>query len=349
MNDLLKKLNVLVKAGVNDVLDDVQKAAATPGKFIPRSRLGKEIDHEVEYLRKQINKALDFEDQLNKKIADAEADIANLDRQADEAVGNNDDSRARYMVERLHRAQQRKTMLEADLREHRIATQELITRVNELDATISEARHREQQQEQAAPPPVQQEAPPPEKSLPQQAAETVKEAASRLSAPAPQPAEPEKPTVTSIPVTVEADDDAVAEKPAPAAPAQAEPSSSVAPPQRSKPTVEVKTRPEPSSPAAHIPMKAASKKPAVDDGTKEVAEASAAVARADAFRQQTGKLLSDALREARETVEKMDDLVEASYEVQANATATAEVEEELAKSQIDNDIASRRARLTAPP
>ncbi|MEM6530040.1 MAG: hypothetical protein AAF653_17200, partial [Chloroflexota bacterium] len=51
----------------------------------------------------------------------------------------------------------------------------------------------------------------------------------------------------------------------------------------------------------------------------------------------------------REAVEKMDDLVEASYEVQANATATAEVEEELAKSKIDDDIASRRARLSAPP
>jgi hypothetical protein len=45
----------------------------------------------------------------------------------------------------------------------------------------------------------------------------------------------------------------------------------------------------------------------------------------------------------------MGDLVEAQQEVMANAPATEEVEEELSKSKIEQDIASRLARLSAPP
>jgi phage shock protein A len=153
VNDLIKKLNVLIKAGINDVLEDVQKAAPNPSKFIPQSRLGANIENEVDNLRQRINQALDYENSLQEKIDTVQQDIDNLDRKADAALEQGDEANARYYVERLHRAQQRKTMLENDLKEHRIAAQELMMRVNELDATISEARHREQQAARQEPPP----------------------------------------------------------------------------------------------------------------------------------------------------------------------------------------------------
>ncbi len=205
MSDFLKKLNILIKAGMNDVLEDVQKAATSPIQHIPRARLGNNIDNEVDQLRQQINKALDYEDQLTRKVNEIERDIDALNRQADEAIANNDDDRARYFVERLQRAQQRKTMLEADIKEHRTATQELILRVNELDATIAEARHREAQ---ADPTPHEASAQP--------------EAATNTPQP---PAQP-----TRIPVQTESDPAPAASDPAPAedAPA-AQPGKSQAP------------------------------------------------------------------------------------------------------------------------
>lgn len=287
MNDLIKKLNVLIKAGINDVLDDVQKAAPNPSKFIPRSRLGADIENEVDKLREQVNKALDYEDELQRKIDTVQQDIDNLDRKADEALEIGDEANARYYVERLHRAQQRKTMLENDLSEHRIAAQELMMRVNELDATISEARHREEQaarEETQAPPPAQ-ESPPQQREAPRQ------ESTAQQQTPLPQEA-----------------------------PHQAEPPAPSSPPQRQTP---------------HIP---------------EMDEVNAARERAYEFSQQTGKMLADVLKEAREKIEQMNDKIEAKTEIAEQAeTAAEEASEAVEQSKIEDDLATRRSRLSAPP
>lgn len=244
MSDLLKKLNTLIKAGVNDVLTDAQRAASNvPGARIPRERLGNDIDGEVAQLREQINRALAYEDELVQKVRQAEQDINELDRQADEAVANDDEMNARYYVERLQRARQRRDMLTADLDEHRTVTQELIMRVNELDATISEARYRQSQ----------------EQPLPPADVET--------------PVEREQETRQS-------------------------------------------------------------------DGVQRARELS----------QQTGRVLSDVLREARERVEQMGELTEAQSEVQSSTQpASEQAAQVVEESAIEDDIAARRSRLSAPP
>lgn len=243
MSDLFKKLNTLIQAGMHDVLDEAQKVASTPGKLIPRRQLGADIDHEVGQLRQQINKALDYEDEIVAKIAEVQSEVNALDEQSNQALANDDEVNARYYLERMYRAQQRQSMLESDLNEHRIVTQELMQRVNELDATIAEVRHREQ-------------------------------AAAQQDTPADE-------------------------------------------------------------------LSSASADTAAKTGVEIAQEIS----------QQASKALSDVLREARERVEQMTDLTEAQADVQQQVTSSVEeqVQQETQKAKIDEDIAARRARLSAPP
>lgn len=140
MNDLLKKLNVLVKSTLHEALHDEpgQKPLASP-------KLSKGLDREVEELRQRINEALSFEDQLQARVQSLQAEIDKWDEQADEAVQGNNDANARYAIEQMQRTQQRLTIAQSDLREHQLVTQELITRVNTMDAAVADAQRSQSQ------------------------------------------------------------------------------------------------------------------------------------------------------------------------------------------------------------
>lgn len=142
MADLFKKLNVLIKSSLHDVVgDDSSRRAASP------PRLGKDIDREIAALRQRVNDAASYEDELKARIHTLESEIARLDQQADEAVEQRREEQARYLIEQMQRAQQRLTIARADLREHQLVAQELLQRVNTLEAYVAEARR----QQQAAP------------------------------------------------------------------------------------------------------------------------------------------------------------------------------------------------------
>jgi phage shock protein A len=137
MADLFKKLNVLVKATINDTLGDI--ASGVPKPLNP-ARLGKDIDREIAELRGRINDALDYETKLKAKAQALQEEVDRLDQQADDLIAQRKDDAARYVVEQMQRAKQRSAMAESDLREHRSVTQELIQRVNTLDAAVADAR-----------------------------------------------------------------------------------------------------------------------------------------------------------------------------------------------------------------
>jgi phage shock protein A len=140
MADFFKKLNVLVKASVNDLLGDDRAIGGARHKPLTPDKLGKDVDGEIESLRKRINEALDYEDQLQTRVQTLQAEVAKWDEQADSAVARNDSEMARYDIEQMQRAQQHLAMAEADLHDHQRVTQELILRVNELDAAVADAR-----------------------------------------------------------------------------------------------------------------------------------------------------------------------------------------------------------------
>lgn len=137
MSDLFKKINVLVKASLNDLLGD---EVSTRGRRLNPQRLGKNIDREIAMLRQRINEALDYEDTLATQVQTLQSEVEMLDRQADDAVTQGRDEAARYAIQQMQLAQQRLAMAESDLREHRIVTQELIQRVNELEAAVADAQ-----------------------------------------------------------------------------------------------------------------------------------------------------------------------------------------------------------------
>lgn len=138
MSDFFKKLNVLVKASVNELLGD----DSTLRRLSP-VQLGKGIDHEVKVLRQRINEALDYEEELAEHVQRLQAEAARWDEEADRAVVAGQDDQARHAAENHQRSQQRLAIAESDLREHQLVTQELILRVNELDAAVADAHRAE--------------------------------------------------------------------------------------------------------------------------------------------------------------------------------------------------------------
>lgn len=160
MDDLFKKLNTLIKSSLADVLgEDALPGKSRRARLDPR-RLGKDIDSEVATLRGRINDALAYEDELQGRVQTLEAEVARWDQQADSALQNQDESGARYAVEQMQLAQQRLDMAAADLRDHQLVTQELIQRVNMLDAAVADARRAQEAPAEPEPPPAAAAAPP---------------------------------------------------------------------------------------------------------------------------------------------------------------------------------------------
>ncbi len=133
MNDLLKKLNVLLKSSVNGTVsgETLRETILQPSP----SRLAKE----AEALRERINEAVRYEDTLTTRLHQVEQEAALWDRQADDAVAGGSEATARHAIENMRRAEQRVTMAQADLRAHQLATQDLIQRVNLLEAVVADA------------------------------------------------------------------------------------------------------------------------------------------------------------------------------------------------------------------
>ncbi len=96
MTDLFKKLNVLIKAGLNDILPEAADQRRNPAQPV---RLGKDIDREVGALRGRINEAVQYEETLQGKARVLREEIARWDQQADDAVQRGNDAAARHAID----------------------------------------------------------------------------------------------------------------------------------------------------------------------------------------------------------------------------------------------------------
>lgn len=127
---------MLVRASVHEMIGD-----AEPRKpVIHPDKLGQDADRQIRNLRQAINEALDHEEHLQARVNALLAEIENWDQQADLAVARNDDVQARYAISQVQVIQQRLALAESDLRDHQRVTQELIQRVNQLEAAVADAR-----------------------------------------------------------------------------------------------------------------------------------------------------------------------------------------------------------------
>jgi len=144
MDDLLKKLTILVKTTVADAVDDLSRIGTFSSGDARQA-----ASNQLPVLRKRIEEALAFEDELQKQIDDLQSEVNRLDQLADDALQSGQDDTARRYIDQLQRVQQRLNMMDADLREHRLVTQELISTVNALDESISGASSHEQESQSA--------------------------------------------------------------------------------------------------------------------------------------------------------------------------------------------------------
>lgn len=155
MTDFFKKLNVLVRASVNDLLADV-RSPENLRRVIQNTQIGKSAEGDVRILRERINAALDYEEELRQQVQSLQNEIAALDAQADAAVERGDEATARHFLAKIQRAQQRLTMAEVDLRDHQEVAQELIARVNELEAVLADSQYAHKGDEPAEAPNTEQ-------------------------------------------------------------------------------------------------------------------------------------------------------------------------------------------------
>lgn len=133
MYDLLKKLNTLVSAQVNDLASDLASR-------LPNIERKPDLDRQVAELRQRVAAALEHEDRLRAQVNALQQEIAGLDARIDAAIQAGHETSARALLDEVQRLQKRLGLAEADLREHQTAAADLIIRVNELESAVGDLK-----------------------------------------------------------------------------------------------------------------------------------------------------------------------------------------------------------------
>lgn len=133
MYDLLKKLNTLVSAQVNDIASDLASR-------LPNIERKPDLDRQVAELRQRVAAALEHEDRLRAQVNALQQEIAGLDSRIDAAIQAGHETSARALLDEVQRLQKRLGLAESDLRQHQTAAADLIIRVNELESAVGDLK-----------------------------------------------------------------------------------------------------------------------------------------------------------------------------------------------------------------
>ena len=153
MAKLLSKFNTLLRARIEGFLEESLKLPGQldRGNLLSVDRLGGDIEAEIAALRRRIDEAITYEENIQDELDALHQTAMDWDVQADNALLENNEPAARHALEQMKRAEQRAAMLEADLNAHRRDTAEFMERVNVLEGLVAEA-HRQQEMQADAPP-----------------------------------------------------------------------------------------------------------------------------------------------------------------------------------------------------
>lgn len=164
--NFLDKLNTLVKSQINDLVSPVdENTSKARRKFLARHDVGRGLQNDVVALRKRIDEALAYEDQLQAELDRLYKEISDWDSRADAAVEAGQQNEARFALERMQQAQREVELNESALREHRYVTQELISQVNTLEAVVEQAQREDAEARQQSPQPQTQQDEEPEELM----------------------------------------------------------------------------------------------------------------------------------------------------------------------------------------
>lgn len=132
--NLLEKLNTLVRASINDAL-------STGLNYLPK--LGKNLQAELEALRRQLDVAHQDEAEMQQRLHMLSEEVVHWDERADAALKKNQEAQARYAIEQMQRAKQRMTMLQSEIDQHQRAVLELMQHITQLEAAAKVANQTE--------------------------------------------------------------------------------------------------------------------------------------------------------------------------------------------------------------
>ncbi len=135
MPSLFDKINTLVNAQVNDLLDK------NPRSPLARIKLNaddaeKNPRRSAQSLRQRLDEALDYEDELQAKIEALLRETADLDHQVDLVLRTGDEFGARRLQNQLNFKQQQLTIAESELRDHRLLTQHLMQEMTAVETAM---------------------------------------------------------------------------------------------------------------------------------------------------------------------------------------------------------------------
>lgn len=136
----LEKLNLLLEANLHNM---------TPSFSF--KGLGKGIESELKHLHGQIASSQADEDAYQQHISDLEAQVLELDQQADAALAAGQEAKARYAIEQMETVKRRLIMAQSELSSHRQALYQLMQQVSQLEATVEVAKREAQAQVDAPP------------------------------------------------------------------------------------------------------------------------------------------------------------------------------------------------------
>jgi phage shock protein A len=148
-----KKLTTLVQAQINNVIDPIrdETEGTSRRRLLARREISQGLEGDVTTLRQRVNDALAYEGKLQAKLDQHYQEINEWDAKADQAVADGREDEARVALCKMHSVQRQVEFLEADLREHRFVTQELMNQVNQLETVLEQAKREQAERKTAAP------------------------------------------------------------------------------------------------------------------------------------------------------------------------------------------------------
>lgn len=143
MTDFFDKLNTLLRASVNTVLNSVTSPDPARASHLDANASLKDMDREIVGLRKQIDLALAEEESLVAKLAKLHDQVEAYDQQADAALGRGEEALARDLVQKMQQQRRAAAMVKSQLDQHRELTYQFIERVNILESMVADARRQQ--------------------------------------------------------------------------------------------------------------------------------------------------------------------------------------------------------------
>lgn len=135
MSSIFEKLNTLVNAQINELLGRNPRSPLARIKLNPEDA-EKNPRRSVQNLRQRLNEALEYEDELQKKVELLMGEALVLDQQVDAFVRADDGIGARHVQGQLNLKQQQLSIAESELRNHRLMSRHLMKELAALESAL---------------------------------------------------------------------------------------------------------------------------------------------------------------------------------------------------------------------